>query len=218
MLRWLTVGVLAFTLACSQGCIAVGTYLTVKAVYGVAEKGNTIGMNYHAEPPAVWDAVQAQLTDMELTPKGKAELKKDKGELKAGPLTVRVAPLQKAPGTRVDVVTDLNKYTNVRQARLLLNGAADRLGEYDEAIQDFPAGLDATYDAAIAQLEAMGFKPGRGTTREEGRAKIRVGDTLIALEPLTEKRTRVHVPLSEANPDLDLERAAYLFEGMEDRL
>jgi hypothetical protein len=95
---------------------------------------------------------------------------------------------------------------------------AERLGEYDEAIQDVAANLDATYKAAVAQLETMGLKSGRGTTLDKEQVKIRVGDTVITLEALADNRTRVHVPLSEANSDLDLERAAYLFEGTQDRL
>ena len=70
MIRVLAIGVLLIAALFSQGCIA-GAYLAVKAVYGVVEKGDTIGMNYHAEPPVVWDAAQTQLADMELAPKGK---------------------------------------------------------------------------------------------------------------------------------------------------
>jgi hypothetical protein len=62
------------------------------------------------------------------------------------------------------------------------------------------------------------MKSERGTALAAESGKIRVKDTVIALEALGANRTRVHVSLSEANSDLDLERAAYLFEGIDERL
>jgi hypothetical protein len=218
IMRILATGVLAIAAMFSQGCIAAGTYLAVKAVYGVAEKGNTIGMNYHEPPPAVWDATQAQLAAMELTPEGKPELKKDKGELQVGKTKIRIAPLKKAPGTRVDVVTTLADSAKVREARDLLNGVAARLHEYREAVQDFPADLKTTYDAALAEAKAMGYEPGPGTKLEADSGQIRVGDVVATLEPLAADRTRVHVGVGTASVEHDLERANEFFEGISERL
>ncbi len=217
MIKVLATGVLVIAALFSQGCIA-GAYLAVKAVYGVVEKGNTIGMNYHAEPPVVWDAAQTQLADMELAPKGKPQLKKNKGELKAGPMKIRVAPLKKTPGTRVDVVTKLAESARVREARALLNGVAERLDEYREAVQDFPADLKTTYEVAMAQAKEMGFKPGRGTKLEDGSAQIRIGDVVATLETLAEGRTRVHIGVGTASVQRDLERADEFFDGITQRL
>lgn len=217
MIRVLATGVLAISAMFSQGCIA-GAYLAVKAVYGVVEKGNTVGMNYHAEPSAVWDAAQTQLADMKLAPKGKPQLKKNKGELRAGSMKIRVAPLKKTPGTRVDVVTKLAESAKVREARALLNGVAKRLDEYREAVQDFPADLKTTYDMAIAQAKEMGFKPGAGTKLEDRGAQIRIGDVVATLEPLAEDRTRVHIGVGAASVERDLERADEFFDGITQRL
>ncbi len=217
MIRVLATGVLVIAALSSQGCIA-GAYLAVKVVYGVVEKGNTIGMNYHAEPAAVWGAAQTQLADMELTPKGKPRLKKNKGELRAGSMKIRVAPMKKTPGTRVDVVTKLAESARVREARTLLNGVAERLDEYREAAQDFPADLKTTYEAAVAQATEMGFKPGAGTKLDDGGAQIRMGDVVATLEPLAEDHTRVHIGVGAASVERDLERADEFFDGITQRL
>ena len=217
MIRVLATGVLVISAFFSQGCIA-GAYVAVKAVYGVVEKGNTIGMNYHAEPPAVWDAARTQLADMELASKGKSQLKRNKGELRVGSMKIRIAPLKKTPGTRIDVVTKLAESAKVREARALLNGVAKRLDEYREAVQDFPADLKTTYEVAMAQAKEMGFKPGAGTKLENDGAHIRVGDVVATLEPLAEDRTRVHIGVGTASMERDLERADEFFDGITQRL
>ena len=192
--------------------------MAIKAVYGVVEEGNTVGMNYHGEPAAVWASAQTQLADMKLAPKGKLQLKKNKGEFKAGSMKIRVAPLKKVPGTRLDVVTELDESAKVREARALLNGVAKRLDEYREAVQDFPADLKTTYEAATAQADEMGFKPGAGTKLEDGSAQIRIGDVVATLEPFADGRTRVHIGVGVTSVERDLELADEFFDGITQRL
>ena len=155
---------------------------------------------------------------MKLAPKGKLQLKKNKGEFKAGSMKIRVAPLKKAPGTRLDVVTKLAESAKVREARALLNGVAKRLDEYREAVQDFPADLKTTYEGAMAQAKEMGFKPGKGTKLEEDGTQIRIGDVIATLESLAEDRTRVHIGVGTASVEHDLERADEFFDGITERL
>jgi hypothetical protein len=218
MKKAIMVGLLLIAVGFSQGCITAGAYIVGRTVYGVTEKRNTVGMNYHAEPPAVWNAAQVELASMGQEPESGAKLKKNKGELKAKDVKVRIEPIKGSQGTRVNVVTDLDKYVNVQRARTLLNRIADSLGESDEVVQDFRASLQDTYAAALEQVKAMGYSTGRGTLLEEKTAKIRVKDTIIALESLEPDVTRVHIVLAAAAPEATLELATYFLEGVQERL
>jgi hypothetical protein len=109
-------------------CILLAAGAVGAAAYGVVSyHENEAWMDFHTEPPRVWDAAMASLRENGYTPSGDSRLGINDSEIRAGDATVWV---ERHPGgvTRAKVrVGTFDSAENKRLAALVLEGMKKRL-------------------------------------------------------------------------------------------
>jgi hypothetical protein len=212
-----------------SGCITA-TVLTVGyLVYAQIEAaGNTVGMNYHAGFDKTWAAALAQVAEMgEADAAKKAKRKKDSGEVELPKTTLEVATIKGNRGTRVQAVIDPSDADQVKRAREFLLAVAGRLNEHQELVRSYPADLKTTWDAALAQLEHMGYKPEEGAVLKGGSGTIRLKieddgrtkEAWILVEQVTPgSTTRVKVGLGAYDAEPGMPKAHEFLDQVAQRI
>jgi len=193
---------------------------TVDTIYGnLSGRDDVVAMNYHADPPATWQAALIELRNSGQQPVANSLPESGVGQISSQAFTINIKPLERNSGTRVEVAATAGNRKQLQNSRDLINRIALRLDEYQEVIRVYPESLDRTWEASLAQLAAMGYTPkAEDIVKDTNNAYIRVGDFWIELDKQPRQRgVLIHIGGS-LDSETHIPRALEFLDGVGQRL
>jgi hypothetical protein len=180
----------------TSGCIVGGVMIAKKVLGESSEKSDTgnrttISQNYPSSVEETWQATIDEMSARGLEPAPNASLRGNSSTVAGRDISVRVAELSKNLGTSVEIS---GTKSAVAKARPMLAAIEKRLGDRDQIVVDYARPLQETWDASLAQLQAMGvgLPSGIPTTARSGHP-IELERFTVRVRSVTSRTSRVYV-------------------------
>jgi hypothetical protein len=219
--------VVAGLLVPATGCVTTSAIIYLK-VFKKKQRARQVKMNFHADATTVWEAATAQFETMGYAAEKMREPSEKKrkfpmnivvkveggyvgtgGRFRTEEIRVRVELLSQERGTQVVIVrSDFDE-------EKFLEDLGKRLGEFSEAVREYRADLERTWEAVFAQLEEMGYELDELPDLEQSEGRLRVDGLRILVEDLdADSEAKVHIRVGTFDSEADEELALEFLRGV----